>query len=68
MQHFCSHFSKDFGGQLMCAGGATALTEAGIPPDLIQAIGCWSSDAFKIYIRCHPMLLAALLFSTTCHH
>ncbi|KAF9042454.1 hypothetical protein BJ165DRAFT_1349733 [Panaeolus papilionaceus] len=32
----------------------------GIPPHLIQAAGRWSSDAWKIYIRTHPLLLAAL--------
>ncbi len=47
----------------MRAGGATALAEAGVSLALIQAIGRWSSDAFKIYIRHHPVLLAALLYS-----
>ena len=64
MRRLHTHFS-DVGGHSMRAGGATALAEAGIPPDLIQAIGRWSSEAFKIYIRHHPVLLAALLFSTT---
>ncbi|KAJ3924835.1 MAG: hypothetical protein NXY57DRAFT_1051775 [Lentinula lateritia] len=30
---------------------------------LIQAIGHWASESFKIYIRTHPVLLTALLFS-----
>jgi hypothetical protein len=58
-----NHFSADIGGQSMRAGGATALAEAGIAPTLIQAIGRWSSEAFQIYIRRHPVLLAALLYS-----
>ena len=47
----------------MHAGGATALAEAGIAPDIIQAIGRWSPEAFKIYIHQHPVLLATLLYS-----
>ena len=57
------HLSGNVGGQSLRAGGATALAEAGIPSHMIQAIGRWSSDTFQIYIRRHPVLLAALL----CH-
>jgi hypothetical protein len=59
------HFSGDVGGHSLRAGGATALAEAGIPPHIIQAIGRWSSDAFQIYIRRHPVFLAALLYSSS---
>jgi hypothetical protein len=58
------HLSGNIGGQSLRAGGATALAEAGVPPHLIQAIGRWSSEAFQIYIRCHPVLLAALLLNS----
>ena len=58
------HLAGDIGGQSLRAGGATALAEAGIPPYMIKAIGRWSSDAFQIYIRRHPILLAALLYSS----
>jgi hypothetical protein len=68
MQRLHTHFAHDVGGHSMRAGGATALAEAGIPPDLIQAIGRWSSEAFKIYVRQHPVLLAALLFTTDHRH
>ncbi|KAF9034567.1 putative retroelement protein [Panaeolus papilionaceus] len=54
------NFGNTISGQSMRAGGATALAELGIPPHLIQATGRWSSDAWKIYIRKHPLLLAAL--------
>jgi hypothetical protein len=37
----------DIAGQSMHAGGATALTEAGAPSNLIQGAGHWSSNAFK---------------------
>lgn len=33
------------------AGGASALSRAGAPPWLIQAIGRWKSDAYKSYVR-----------------
>ena len=58
-------FDKDVGGQSMRAGGATSLAEHGVPPSLIQFLGCWSSDAFLIYIRKSPVLIQALLYS---HH
>ena len=59
------HFPSDVGGHSLRAGGATALAQAGIPPHIIQAIGRWASDTFQIYIRHHPVLLAALLFSNS---
>ena len=47
----------------MRAGGATSLAENGISPSLIQLIGCWSSDAFFIYIHKSPVFIQALLYS-----
>ena len=58
------HFPGNVGGHSLRAGGATALAEAGIPAHMIQAIGRWSSDAFQIYIRRHPVLLASLLYGS----
>jgi len=58
------HFQDNVGGHSLRAGGATALAEAGIPVHMIQAIGRWSSDAFQIYIRRHPVLLASLLYGS----
>lgn len=55
------HLPDNIGGQSLRAGGATALAEAGVPSQMIQAIGRWSSATFQIYIRRHPVLLAALL-------
>ncbi|KIJ94651.1 hypothetical protein K443DRAFT_110073, partial [Laccaria amethystina LaAM-08-1] len=49
------------------AGGATSLAENGVPPSIIQAIGRWPSDAFKIYILKSPVLIQALLFGQTTH-
>lgn len=56
-------FNKDVAGQSMHASGATSLAENGVAPNIIQAIGRWSSDAFLIYIRKNPVLVQALLFS-----
>ena len=59
------HFPSNVGGHSLRAGGATALAQAGIPAHIIQAIGHWASDTFQIYICHHPVLLTALLFSST---
>jgi len=68
LRHLYKHFPHDVGGHSMRAGGATALAEAGLPPHIIQAIGRWSTDTFQIYIRHHPVLLAALLFGFPYNH
>ena len=65
LQRFHQHFSGNVGGHSLRAGGATALAEAGIPPHMIQTIGRWSSDAFQIYIRQHPVLLATHLYGSS---
>ncbi|KAF7973478.1 hypothetical protein HWV62_15084, partial [Athelia sp. TMB] len=58
-----THFpSRDVSGHSLRAGGATALAEAGVPAHIIQAIGRWASETFQIYIRQHPVLLAALMY------
>ena len=56
-------FPQNVAGQSMRSGGATALACKGTPPHLIQATGRWSSEAFQIYIRAHPTLLAGLVHS-----
>nr|GAT47557.1 predicted protein [Mycena chlorophos] len=53
--------NTNIAGQSLRAGGATALAEDGALPHIIQAAGRWSSDAFYVYLRKHPMLLHALL-------
>jgi hypothetical protein len=61
------YFPRDVAGQSLRAGGATSLAEAGVPPNVIQAIGRWASDAFQIYIRKNPVLLQAMLFGRPVH-
>ena len=65
LNRFHRHFSGNVGGHSLRAGGATALAQAGIPPHMIQAIGRWSSEAFQIYIRQHPVVLASHLYGST---
>ena len=57
----------EYAGHSMRAGGATSLAEAGVPLDTIQAIGRWSSEAFRIYIRKNPVLLHASLSHRPAH-
>ncbi|KAF9516123.1 hypothetical protein BS47DRAFT_1371823 [Hydnum rufescens UP504] len=40
---------------------ADCFFEGSLSDDRIQALGHWSSDAFKVYIRKHPLLLHALI-------
>ena len=58
-------FGSDTAGQSLRVGGATSLAENGVPPSIIQAIGRWALDAFKIYIWENPVLIQALLFGQT---
>ena len=39
-------------------GAATAAAAAGVPDNLIKAMGCWSSSAYQGYIRLSPSTLA----------
>jgi hypothetical protein len=59
--HLRRFFASSIAGQSMRAGGATALAEAGTPPNLIQAAGRWTSDTFNRYVRKNPFLFEALL-------
>jgi hypothetical protein len=60
-------FPKNFAGQSLRSGGATSLAEAGADLDTIQAIGRWSSTAFRIYLRKNPVLLHAIIFGRPAH-
>jgi hypothetical protein len=59
LARFHLHFDSRFGGHSMWAGGATLLAKHGVSFDVIQALGWWSSNAFRIYIHTHPSLLHA---------
>ena len=55
---FFSLLGHDYGGHSPRAGGATYLASLGLSEDVIQAIGRWSSKAWKIYIRDNPTVRA----------
>ena len=40
-----------YAGHSFRIGAATSAAAAGIPAHMVQALGCWSSDAFKFYTR-----------------
>ena len=54
-------FPSAIAGQFMHAGGATALAEAGVAPNLIQTAGRWTSETFNRYVRKNVFLFEALL-------
>lgn len=56
LSKFRLYFSKEKSGHSMRSGGASALARAGFPLDYIQDIGRWSSEAFKTYVRDHPIM------------
>jgi hypothetical protein len=58
-----SQFPNTISGHSLRAGGATSLAASEVPFDRIQAMGRWSSDAFRIYVRKNPALLHALVFN-----
>ena len=57
------HRSMDgYAGHSFRRGGATALLLAGVPADIVQAHGRWSSEAFRAYldsVHSHRVRLAA---------
>jgi hypothetical protein len=55
------YFDASISGHSLRAGGATQLALNGVPDHLIQRIGRWTSDAFQIYIRAHPILFQMTL-------
>lgn len=60
-------FPNDIAGQSLRSGGATSLAEAGADLETIQAVGHWSSDAFRIYIRKNPVVIHAVLLGRPAH-
>ena len=55
-----SVLDHSFGGHSARAGGATYYASLGLSEDVIQALGRWSSAAWKIYIRENPIIRAEL--------
>ena len=63
-----SFVDKSFGGHSARAGGATFYASLGLSESVIMALGRWSSEAWKIYIRDNPCVRAALQLATLHHH
>jgi hypothetical protein len=57
---FFSLLDRSFGGHSPRAGGATFYSSLGLSEDIIQAIGRWTSQSWKIYIRDNPTVRAEL--------
>ena len=55
-----SYVDRSFGGHSPRAGGATFYASLGLSETIIMALGRWSSEAWKIYIRDNPCVRAAL--------
>src|SRR5258708_32644480 len=53
--------SDDVAGHSLRSGSATTLALAGTPLEHIQMIGCWSSQAFLIFLHQNPILLQGSL-------
>ena len=66
---FFSVLDHSFGGHSLRAGGATFYASLGLSEDIIQALGHWSSTAWKIYIRKNPIIRAELQLTAIqlCH-
>ena len=52
--------NQSYGGHWAHAGGATYYVNLGLPEEIIQALGCWSSMAWKDYICENPTIWAEL--------
>jgi hypothetical protein len=55
---FFALLSREYGGHSPRAGAATFYASLGLSESVIQAIGRWSSAAWKIYIRDNPTIRA----------
>ena len=55
---FFAVLNREFRGHSPRAGGATFYASLGLSEDVIQALGRWSSQAWKIYIRDNPTVRA----------
>jgi hypothetical protein len=68
-QRFFTRLDQSFGGHSACAGGATFYASLGLSKDIIQALGRWSSQSWRIYIRDNPSIRAeAQLAAIRLHH
>ena len=45
------NISGNFSSHSFHIGAATAAAHNGVPDNLIQAVGCWSSSTYQLYIE-----------------
>lgn len=57
---FFALLDRAYGGHSARAGGATYYASLGLSEDIIQALGRWSSQAWKDYVRDNPTVRAEL--------
>jgi hypothetical protein len=57
-RRFFARLDRSFGGHSARAGGATFYASLGLSEDIIQALGRWSSQSWRIYIRDNPSIRA----------
>jgi hypothetical protein len=60
LAHLLRVVGRGFSGHSARAGGATFYARLGIPGDIIQGIGRWSSGAWKMYVRDNPAVRVEL--------
>ncbi|KAF8811953.1 hypothetical protein BYT27DRAFT_7221270 [Phlegmacium glaucopus] len=59
---------RTYGGHSARAGGATFYASLGLSDSIIMALGRWSSEAWKIYIRDNPSVCAAIQLASIQRH
>jgi hypothetical protein len=67
-KHLSRFVDKSYGGHSARAGGATFYASLGLSEDVIQALGRWSSSAWKDYIRDNPTVRAELQLVSLSRH
>lgn len=63
-----SFLNRTYGGHSPRAGGATYYASLGLSENVIMAIGRWTSQAWKSYVRDNPSVRAALQLASLNHH
>ena len=57
----CGGHTACIGTHCLRIGGGTALAEAGVEPIVIQTVGRWSTDIYRIYVRrCKGSMVRAM--------
>ena len=67
-QKFFALLNQDFGGHSPQVGAATYYARLGVSESIIQVLGCWSSQARKIYICNNPTIRAEQQLAVICFH